>query len=338
MRGQQLGPLLLAPLHVGAAQAGDGRLHAGQRRAQVVGDRRQQGGAHAVAGLEVLGGLGPPSQGTLVGGGLQVGGERAEHPLLVRSRGGTSQGEHAARRTPARYLAGARRSVPRRPTRRRRSPGPPRRSRAAELGPERLGDLPQEALHRVRPGEQGAVQHREHLRLAGEPLGATAPGRRLTDHPPTAPPSDQEDAEHEHVGRRGDRQVCSGSVKNQLSSSVPSTADVARRPPPAGQRHRDGQGEEAHRLQRRPLDRPRGHHQQGEQRWSGHCEQPSGDVAGAAEVAAGPGRRQAAAFVMGHHQHVEVARAADQPLGDSVGQEAAATVNGCSRRPRPGWR
>ena len=64
----------------GRAQAADGRLRGGERRAQVVADRREQGGAHPVHLGQWPGGRGLGAEAFLAQGDDGLGGEGLDDP------------------------------------------------------------------------------------------------------------------------------------------------------------------------------------------------------------------------------------------------------------------
>ena len=132
-RGHQRRLVGLAPLHVGLAQAAGAGLDRGQRRAQVMADRRQQRGAHPVALGQRLGlrGLGPQPLPVQRRGGL--GGEpdeQARGPRSARARRRAAPGRAYFDPDPAVHGVDARRWT---------RPGSTGRTRAPAVRPGRRG-------------------------------------------------------------------------------------------------------------------------------------------------------------------------------------------------------
>ena len=244
------------PVHVGGAQRGDGRLDAGQRRAQVVGDGGQQRGPHPVALLEPL---------RLRGLRGELGRGRARRPGGSRTRSapagraGAATGPRSSRTTRSDTSAttsasagSRRRPVAARGDRpRRRAAGSPRASRRSPAP--------------ARAGRSTACSVRSSARLSRLSASASrrarsactdAPGGGVDDRG-DRDRDDQEQHQRDDVVDVGDGQRVQRRGEEVVEQHAAEQGRDDRRPEPADQGAEHGQGEERERLRGRHVVRPR---------------------------------------------------------------------------------
>ena len=226
---EQVGPVVLAERHVRLAQARRRRLDARQRGAQVVRDRREQGGARAVVLGEDLGLPGQLDQ-------LLAVQDRRRPATRTPTRADGRRRTAVARRAPAPGCRRPRRAPRRRrPTRARSLRSPPPRSTASarrhgathrrRVDGEEVDRLPQQGRQLVALAEQRLGRRGERVGLAPGGARPLRPGARSRAPPrrrPRRPPTKTSSATR-FWGSLIVR-VLTGSVKNQLIARLPRTA------------------------------------------------------------------------------------------------------------------
>ncbi len=311
-RLQELGPVLLRPLHVRRTQRRHRRLDPGERGAQVVADGGEQRGADAVALGQFPGpvglGLQPPAvqddgglgrergQDAAVGGGQHATGDREHHVVAGRhDHVGVLRPRHGGHRADA-AGAGPRRLVVL----------PLQQGRG--LHDEGLAHAFQQRLQAGLAALDAAGEEGQGGRLGAQPGRLVGTACREADHGGHGDGDAHEDAEGDDVLRRGDGEGPHRGREVPVDEQRPHDGGGERGPHAAQQRRRDGEREEQQHVVGQAHGGQGGAQQQGQQDRAEHAGQPSGHDPGPAQRRAPRGGQAAALahLVVGDEVDVQV--------------------------------